>query len=89
MLKTYNAILQNDHLNWVDEVPDSANIRKSVKVHVTILENAESMDDNSRGVKMAKILEQIANRGTAFTEINDPVEWQKEIRQDRSLSNRE
>ncbi len=86
-LKTYNAILQNGHLDWVEEAPISASAGKPVKVHVTILENAIPTDENERGPKMAEILEQIAHRCTAFTDIHDPAKWQRQIRQDRPQPN--
>jgi hypothetical protein len=43
----------------------------------------------SNGKQVAEIMEQIAKRGTAFREIKDPVAWQREIREDRPLPNRE
>ncbi len=41
-----------------------------------------------RGEEMARILEQIAALN-AFADVPDPVLWQREIRQDRSLPGRE
>lgn len=43
----------------------------------------------TNGKQIAEIMEQIAQRGTAFKEIKDPVAWQREIREDRPLPNRE
>lgn len=40
------------------------------------------------GEQIAEIMTQIANRGTAFQQI-DPIAWQREVRQDRPLPNRE
>lgn len=40
------------------------------------------------GEQVAEIMTQIANRGTAFQQI-DPLVWQREVRQDRPLPNRE
>lgn len=38
--------------------------------------------------KAAALLEELARRNT-FSEITDPVEWQREIPQDRQLPGRE
>ena len=41
------------------------------------------------GKKIAKIMTEIAARGTAFRDIKDPAAWQREIRKDRVLPGRE
>lgn len=41
------------------------------------------------GTKLARLMEEIAKRGTAFKEIEDPGAWQREIRKDRPLPGRE
>jgi len=41
------------------------------------------------GTKLARLMEQIAERGTAFSDIEDPAAWQREIRKDRPLPGRE
>jgi len=43
--------------------------------------------NEQRGQKMADILEKIS-KTKAFSEIADPLAWQKEIRQDRPLPER-
>lgn len=85
MLKTYNALLHGSRLDWLDEVPDDAITTKPAKVHVTFLDHIVSASENDRGAHMARILDQIANRGTAFQDVDDPATWQKEIRRDRPL----
>jgi antitoxin (DNA-binding transcriptional repressor) of toxin-antitoxin stability system len=49
------------------------------------LENGLRVD---RGVEMAEILDRLAAHHP-FAEIDDPVAWQREVRQDRSLPDRE
>lgn len=46
-------------------------------------------DDEPNGTKLARLMTEIAERGTAFKEIEDPVVWQRETRKDRPLPNRE
>ena len=41
------------------------------------------------GAQLARLMEAIAKRGTAFKDIEDPVAWQREIRKDRELPGRD
>ncbi|QEP42989.1 hypothetical protein D5085_07575 [Ectothiorhodospiraceae bacterium BW-2] len=45
--------------------------------------------EEPNGTKVAQLMAKIAERGTAFREIDDPAAWQREIRQDRPLPGRE
>lgn len=57
------------------------------------LARSQSIEDTGEqeptGTKLARLMEQVAARGTAFSEIEDPAEWQREIRKDRPLPGRE
>ncbi len=44
--------------------------------------------DENRGYKMAAILEELSET-EAFSEVTDPSAWQKEIRRDRFLAERD
>src|SRR5207248_1451340 len=88
MSKTYNAILYGDHLEWSDPPPE-LNGREPVAVQVIILDEAGGTQQaESPGEQLGAILEQLAALG-AFVDIDDPVAWQREIRQDRPLPGRE
>lgn len=54
-------------------------IAKITKIEALAIESAQE-----RGAKAATLLEELARRKT-FSEIADPVAWQREIRQDREL----
>ena len=41
------------------------------------------------GKKIADVLDRMAARGSAFSDISDPVEWQREIRKNRPLPGRD
>lgn len=82
MLPTYKAILRDDHVEWIDSPPDRS---RATPVHITLLEEGTSVPD--RGKAMAEALEKLAQSG-AFSDIEDPVAWQREIRKDRPLSGR-
>ncbi|MGR9051544.1 MAG: hypothetical protein ACU84J_02745 [Gammaproteobacteria bacterium] len=42
----------------------------------------------TNGSSLACVMEKIAERGTAFVDIKDPAEWQRNERMDRSLPGR-
>jgi len=85
MLRTFKAVLKQNNLEWIDRSPEIGD--RSINVEVTILEEYSSLDSESRGQKMAQVLEKLA-AGNAFCQVSDPVEWQREVRQDRSLPDR-
>jgi hypothetical protein len=87
MLRTYQALLKGNRLEWVGEAPDYEGDRP-VSVQVTMAEPEALSNEAACGQQMAAILEKLAERG-AVGEIQDPVAWQRELRQDRPLPGRE
>jgi len=85
MLRTYKAILHGDHVEWLEQPPEEPH---PVQVHITFLEEAGSEPVLERGQVMAEALAALASRST-FTPISDPVAWQREVRSERTLPNRE
>jgi hypothetical protein len=83
MMRTYRALLRGDHLEWLEEAPESQT-DAPLRVHVTVLEQETPAEAHARGHAMAALLEQLAERHT-FSTISDPVKWQRELRQDRVL----
>lgn len=84
MLQTYEGVLEGDRLRWAGEKAPSTD--RPLRVRVTILE--EEPPQEERGQQMAEALSKLAESG-AFGEIDDPSEWQREIRQDRPLPGRD
>jgi hypothetical protein len=85
-MQTYRAILKGDRLEWTDSEPTDLNPEQPVQV--TILDVPDHTDTTTQGQRMAQALERLA-AANAFSEIQDPVEWQREIRKDRPLPGRE
>ena len=85
MLRTYKAILHGNHVEWLEQPPEEPH---PVQVHITVLEEAGSEPVLERGQAMAEALAALASRGTV-TAISDPVAWQREMRSERTLPNRE
>ena len=85
-MQTYRAILKGNRIEWTD--PEPTDLSPAQPVQVTILDTPDSTDATARGQRMAKALERLAAAG-ALSEITDPVEWQREIRKDRPLPDRD
>jgi hypothetical protein len=85
MLRTYKAILHGDQVEWLEQPPEKS---RPVQVHITVLEEPTAQPTRERGRVMAAALAALAQRGT-FAEITDPVAWQRELRADRVLPDRE
>ena len=88
MLQTYEAVLNGDHIEWpgdgVGPIPRGAKVR----VRVTLLEEPPpGISDEERGRRMAAALERIAAMPRDGLP-DDPVQWQREIREDRCLPGR-
>lgn len=86
MLSTYKAVLNNNHLEWFDPIPPQTASRK-VTVYVTILDELPVKKPELTGQQAVDILQKIADNGGPG--IDDPVAWQREIRQDNPLVGRE
>ena len=83
MLRTYEGTLEDSRIDWSGEAPTS---KRPLRVHITVLEE-ESVDEN-RGQRMAGALGRLAE-SEAFAGIDDPSEWQREVRRERPLVGRE
>ncbi len=60
MLKTFNAILKNNSIQWLDQTPD-INLDSSVKVKITFLEEEISTSETkSNGQKMTDALNKLS-----------------------------
>jgi hypothetical protein len=88
VLPTYKAILKDNQLRWSGDVPKQIE-DIAVEVYVTILDTANlDRDTSNRGKNMAAALERLAE-SNALGEISDPINWQREQRQDRKLPGRD
>lgn len=77
----YRAILQGSTLIWLDFPPE---LPADTEVYVTLRSNSPG---HSQGAAMATALEKLAQIN-AFHGV-DPVNWQREMRQDKPLPGRE
>ena len=86
-MRTYRALLRRDRLEWLGEGPEPQT-DAPLSVHVTVLEQEPPEEAHARGHAMSALLEKLAERRT-FSAIADPVRWQRELRQERVLPERE
>jgi hypothetical protein len=83
--QTYNAILHGDRLEWVGDRP-TLDPDRPIAVRITL--DSAPVTDPDVGRRMANILRELA-KTNPFRDIDDPVAWQREIREDRPLPGRE
>jgi hypothetical protein len=86
---TYRAVLKGDRLEWRGEVPPETSSESAVPVDVTILQDERFSASRvaNAGERMATALERLA-ASQSVASIEDPVEWQREVRRDRPLPGR-
>ena len=89
MLNTYKAVLKGSRLEWRGSSPPEVSTEKEIAVEVTVLrdERLSASRASDAGKRMASALEKLADSG-AVAGIEDPVAWQREMRQDRRLPGR-
>jgi len=89
MPKTYAGVLRRDRIEWTGESPQGLAADRPVEVRVTILSETESDQSAAeRGRKMQEALEAIAREG-GLPGAPDGAEWQRDVREDRSLPGRD
>jgi hypothetical protein len=88
MLQTYKARLHGTQIEWLGEMPSE--LHDGQDVHITLLDENPTLAQKplSKGQQMASILKELATLNTACS-IEDPMEWQREIRADKPLADRE
>ncbi len=90
MLTIYLAVLKGSHLEWQEAAPPEISKSRGVPVEVTVLQDERFSSSRAAdaGERMASALEKLA-ASNAVADIEDPVEWQREVRRDRPLPGRD
>ena len=84
-MRTHKAVLHDNQIEWLEHPPERID---AAQVYITLLEEPDSVTPSNRGRLMAEILAELAQRET-FSEISDPVAWQRDLRSERVLPDRE
>ncbi len=87
MRRAYKAVLHGDRVEWLEGAPETDG-PVPVEVHITISSEVGSRVSDDAGKSVFELFQELADMG-AFSEIEDPVAWQREIRKDRPLPGRE
>ena len=82
MQRIYRATLHENRVSWIDDPPT---LNAPTLVEITFLVDETEAERRERGRRAAEALREIAHIGGAFSRIEDPVAWQREIRRDRLL----
>jgi hypothetical protein len=82
MQATYEGTLKDNHIDWDSDAPPSG---RALHVYVTISNKEEG--NEQRGQRMAQALNNLAEN-EVFREIDDPAQWQRDIRAERPLPSR-
>ncbi|SLM28813.1 conserved hypothetical protein [Desulfamplus magnetovallimortis] len=72
--------LQQETLDFVRFLKLSRFIEPTMNLHET---------GKTNGARVANLMEKIARRGSAFRDIKEPSDWQRNIRKDRLLHGRD
>ncbi len=88
MLPTYSGIMRDNRIEWSGDEPASAPPGQAIRVFVPMLEGTGAEVPSEQGREMAAILEQLAAQ-PANEDLGDPLAWQREVRQDRPLPDRD
>ena len=83
---SYKAEVEDNVLTWTEGMPPELKGSGKHEVLVTVPENTEAQLERSK--KLAEVLRQLAKLDP-FKDINDPSEWQREIRKDRPQPGRD
>ncbi|MDE0140931.1 MAG: hypothetical protein OXI80_00285 [Caldilineaceae bacterium] len=84
-MRTYKAILRDNQIEWLECPPETSG---ALQVYITFPEEQDSEFSSNRGRLMAEVLAELSRRDT-FAAIPDPVAWQRELRAERALPDRD
>lgn len=84
-MRTYKAILRDNQIEWLECPPETS---AALQVYITFPEEQDCEFTSNRGRLMAEVLAELARRDT-FAAIPDPVAWQRELRAERALPDRD
>lgn len=94
-LHKYKAVIRHDpvtHHDYVEWISGKPRTNVPIDVEVSVWEEPWGKrrvgKDKENGKRLAELFEKLADKG-AFSDIDDPVAWQREIRKDRPLPGRD
>jgi len=83
MSETYQAIITGNTIRWLVAPPKEIESGKEVSVGITL--KTSDKKNLARGIAMYNSLKNLSKLKGALSSVENPKEWQKEIRKDRTL----
>ena len=83
MSETYQAIITGNTIHWLVAPPKEIESGKEISVEITLKKGDEKTLD--RGVAMYNALKKLSKLEGMISSVENPAEWQSEIRKDRTL----
>lgn len=83
MQTIYRAVINGNIIRWIASPPIELEDGKEISVEVTIKSDEKTSID--RGTSMYNALSKLSKIKGVLSAIENPSEWQKEIRQDKEL----
>ena len=96
-MRTVKAVLHDNQVEWLEQPPEKSGAIQHTRsnseavahaILITFPEESDSELPSKLGRMMAEVLAELARRDT-FAAIPDPVSWQRELRSERLLPDRE
>ena len=84
MLTTVKAAIEGERIEWQENVAAIMPANQRVNVLVTILQDSQPGSPQERARRRTAALERLAARDP-FASVNNPGEWQREVRRDRNF----
>jgi len=88
MLRTYKAVIKDNCVIWDNDVHEEIDSYSPVPVYITLLEEPKPIDKSEQGRRMVSALNKLV-RSKAFGDVDDPVTFIREMRQERELPGRQ
>lgn len=83
MSETYKAIITGNTIRWLVPPPKEIESGKDIPVEITLKRGDERSLE--RGAAMYNALKNLSKLDGVTSSVENPAEWQREIRKDRTL----
>jgi hypothetical protein len=83
MSETYQAIISGNTIRWLAAPPKEIESGKEISVEITLKRGDERSLE--RGAAMYNALKNLSKLEGVISSVENPTEWQREIRKDRAL----
>ncbi|HAB54340.1 MAG: hypothetical protein A2315_16495 [Ignavibacteria bacterium RIFOXYB2_FULL_35_12] len=83
MSETYQAIITGNTIRWLVPPPKEIETGKEISVEITV--KTSDKKNLARGIAMYNSLKNLSKLKGVISSVENPAEWQREMRKDRTL----